>query len=949
MKKVVALSALLVFTFAAFAPGLALGQTRRGGPGSAGSSGEVSSKVIQPGAQYVPGELIVKFKGGSGAGGAGALRQRVRAVSSRVLGGTGAEVLEVPTAQLESSIRVLRESGLVDYAEPNYIRHTDAFNPDDPVYGVGDQWNMSQPYSGGGIDMPDAWEQVHSVTGNYGGDSSVVVAVIDTGVAYRNGGGYHQADDLAGTHFTSGYDFVHGDPYADDDNGHGTHVCGTVAQTTNNTKKCAGIAFDCTIMPIKVLDSSGTGSDDDIISGLEFAADHGAEVANMSLSGPEPNEALKDACDYAFGKGVVVCASSGNNNTSFVDYPAAYSSCVAVGATRRNKSRASYSNYGSALDVMAPGGDAGIPIYQETYATEGQPSSGFAVKGYFGTSMASPHVAGTCALVKAVHPTWDASQVRGAVCLSCHDLGSAGWDAQTGWGLIDAYMAVRMTQPSSTGPAITGMTPQYGTAGSSVTVTTRGTNFYNPSKLTLERAGESGVVGTGVSQAGTTRVSCHLDLSSAQPGLWDVVIEDKALRSATLQGGFSVDAANNHIWYLAEGSTNYGFETFILIQNPSTATANVSVTLMAPDGAHGPYPVTVAPTSRATMRVNDILPGTDVSARVTADQDIICERSMYWGNRIEGTDSIGVQAPSFNWYFAEGSTNNGFDTFLLIQNPNASSAYVEVTYLTPSGVVAKDPFVIDGNSRYSINIADDLPARDMSIQVVADQRVIAERSMYWDGMRGGHDSIGTNSPARHWYLAEGSTDWGFDEWVLLGNPNTTAARVQLTYQTPTGPVPQAPVTVPAQSRVTVHVNAALPNKDVSVEAESNTGIVVERSMYWNNGTGKAGHCEIGVTQPRQQCFLAEGSTAWGFDEWVLIQNPNDTACNIGIDYMTEQGLIPTTGFSMPANSRVTVHVNSQVPNLDTSTRVYSNLPIMVERAMYWNNRGAGHVSFGLNK
>jgi hypothetical protein len=349
------------------------------------------------------------------------------------------------------------------------------------------------------------------------------------------------------------------------------------------------------------------------------------------------------------------------------------------------------------------------------------------------------------------------------------------------------------------------------------------------------------------------------------------------------------------------------------------------------------------------MRVNDILPGTDVSARVTADQDIICERSMYWGNRIEGTDSIGVQAPSFNWYFAEGSTNNGFDTFLLIQNPNASSAYVEVTYLTPSGVVAKDPFVIDGNSRYSINIADDLPARDMSIQVVADQRVIAERSMYWDGMRGGHDSIGTNSPARHWYLAEGSTDWGFDEWVLLGNPNTTAARVQLTYQTPTGPVPQAPVTVPAQSRVTVHVNAALPNKDVSVEAESNTGIVVERSMYWNNGTGKAGHCEIGVTQPRQQCFLAEGSTAWGFDEWVLIQNPNDTACNIGIDYMTEQGLIPTTGFSMPANSRVTVHVNSQVPNLDTSTRVYSNLPIMVERAMYWNNRGAGHVSFGLNK
>jgi hypothetical protein len=120
-------------------------------------------------------------------------------------------------------------------------------------------------------------------------------------------------------------------------------------------------------------------------------------------------------------------------------------------------------------------------------------------------------------------------------------------------------------------------------------------------------------------------------------------------------------------------------------------------------------------------------------------------------------------------------------------------------------------------------------------------------------------------------------------------------------------------------------------------------------MYWNNGTGKAGHNEIGVPQPRQQCFLAEGSTDWGFDEWILVQNPNAKPANIGVDYMTGTGPVPRNGFVLAANSRVSIHVNADVPGVDTSARVYSNLPIIAERSMYWHNGGGGTVSIGLMK
>lgn len=897
--------------------------------------------TIREGAEYSPGEIIVKFKSDAGGGMINRLRESIGQVSSESLGSDNLELLKT-SDDIEQAITRLRASGLVEYAEPNYRRKMDAWPadpPDDPAYAAS-QWNFKAFDTFGGINMPDAWP-VET------GDPGAVVAILDTGIAYRTGGGYTIAPDLTLTTFVTGYDFVNSDNYPSDDNGHGTHVCGTVAQSTNNATGAAGVAPGCGIMPVKVLDNDGGGLDSWIIEGIHYAADHGAEIINMSLSGPDYSEALEDAVDYAYSNNTLVCASSGNDNEDTVGYPAGCPSCVAVGATNRNRERASsYSNYGDALDVMAPGGEDTIGIVQQTFAQTGNPDT-FALVQYIGTSMACPHFAGVSALVKSVHPDWNASQVRGVVASTCNDIGGAGWDKYCGWGLINAEAALTATDADFPQPSISGVSSSHGTEGRTVTVTVTGTGLDGENNIMLKRPGENSIVATNISVKGPAEVNCKFDLTGAQTGLWDMYVGNTGLNYDRAQGAFEVEPSGNYTWYLAEGCTNYGYEEFVLLQNPNGRTVNAQLTFMTSSGGSAPYPVQVPAGSRVTVKVNDIVPNADVSTQINADGSIICERAMYWEGREEGTDSIGVQAPSYTWYLAEGSTDHGFNTFLLIQNPNDRATQVLVTYMTPDGAIDKEIIIVNANSRYTINVADDLPSEDMSFRVLSSRRIIAERSMYWDGKRGGHDSIGTNSPSEKWYLAEGTTAWGFDEYVLLQNPNKVDARAQITYMTKNGSVREAARTIPAYSRVTVHVNEIRPNEDLSVQVESNIGIVVERAMYWDNGTGKAGHCSIAVPQPREECLLAEGSTAWGFDEWILIQNPNSTAADVGITYMTSDGAVQGDGLSIDPGSRITIHVNSELPAIDTSAEVYSNLPVIAERSMYWNSKGAGHVSQGL--
>lgn len=325
----------------------------------------------------------------------------------------------------------------VVYAEPNFVAY--AFGtPDDPYYSL--QWNLQA----GGINAEPAWDSTQG--------SGVVVAVIDTGVAYEDYREsffrrYYLAPDLAGTTFVPGYDFVNNDTHPNDDNGHGTHVAGTIAQSTNNSLGVAGVAYAASLMPIKVLNSKGSGSYADVADGIYWAVDNGANIINLSLGGGASSSALEEAVNYAARNNVLVVAAAGNDGDSEISYPARYPAAVAVGATRIDKTLSYYSNFGNDLDVVAPGGDLNVDQNDDGYGdgilqqTFGSRPDKWGYYFYQGTSMASPHVAGVAALVRSVGLT-DATQIRSIIETTAEDLGSAGWDSIYGWGLVNADGAV---------------------------------------------------------------------------------------------------------------------------------------------------------------------------------------------------------------------------------------------------------------------------------------------------------------------------------------------------------------------------------------------------------------------------------------------------------------------------------------------------------------------------
>lgn len=407
------------------------------------------------GPKYTPGEIIVKFKRGVSND---VIRQSNQRHGTSVLSiSRRGEFmrLKIPKNKtVEAMVAIYSKNPNVEYAEPNYIANTFLY-PNDPLYSY--QWHMDNAEYGG-INMESV-----SVD-KTGGDPSIIVAVIDTGVAYEDyaefidnpGIGkdywitYQQAPDLENTNFEVGYDFVNDDAHPNDDQGHGTHVTGTIAQSTNNGIGVAGVAFNTSIMPIKVLDKNGSGTYADIADGIYFAAAHSANIINMSLGGASDSITLKNALAYAYNSGVtIVCASGNDGSPDTISYPAAYDSyCIAVGATRYDETIAAYSNRGPSLDLVAPGGDINIDqngdgygdgILQQTFSID---PTNFGYWFYQGTSMAAPHVSGVAALLIANAVAITPDEVREALQLSAKDKGISGWDADYGWGIVDACAAL---------------------------------------------------------------------------------------------------------------------------------------------------------------------------------------------------------------------------------------------------------------------------------------------------------------------------------------------------------------------------------------------------------------------------------------------------------------------------------------------------------------------------
>ncbi len=343
---------------------------------------------------------------------------------------------------MEEALAKLKGDPRIEHAEPNHIyRALDEGlpTPNDPRWS--EQWSFRM------VDAPAAWDR--GATGE-----GVVVAVIDTGVAYENHKGFKRVEDLNQTKFVKGYDFVKDSDHANDDHGHGTHVAGTIAQSTNNGKGVAGMAYHAKIMPLKVLSKQGFGSAADIADAIRFAADEGAHVINMSLGGGPRSFVMQSAVNYARKKGLVIACAAGNGGRGRVEFPAAYKGAFAVSSVGPTAKLAFYSSYGKQIAIAAPGGDkqAGGEkggIVQNTI----DPRNVGVTNQYLyfqGTSMATPHVAAAAAMVISTGVT-DPEKVEEILKSSAKDAGEPGWDQRYGHGILNIGAAVQGSKSAKSG------------------------------------------------------------------------------------------------------------------------------------------------------------------------------------------------------------------------------------------------------------------------------------------------------------------------------------------------------------------------------------------------------------------------------------------------------------------------------------------------------------------
>lgn len=295
------------------------------------------------------------------------------------------------------------------------------FVPDDPLYK--DQWHMER------VGAPKAWD--------YASGRGVTVAVIDTGIACEDFDGFTKGTDLAGTKCVGGWNFIRDNEHGNDDHGHGTHVAGTIAQTTNNGIGGVGVAFDVRLMPIKVLDKGGWGTTLDIANGIRWASDNGAHVINMSLGGPRNSKVLEDAIAHARSQGTVVVAAAGNSGSS-VGFPGGSEGVIGVSASDSSDKLASFSSRGKGVDIAAPG----VAVVQQTICQAGKNKCEI-FPGWNGTSMASPHVAGAAALLVGMGVT-DPDAVEQVLTENARVVDpSEGGKRLYGAGILDAAGAVR--------------------------------------------------------------------------------------------------------------------------------------------------------------------------------------------------------------------------------------------------------------------------------------------------------------------------------------------------------------------------------------------------------------------------------------------------------------------------------------------------------------------------
>jgi spore germination protein YaaH len=415
-------------------------------------------------------------------------------------------------------------------------------------------------------------------------------------------------------------------------------------------------------------------------------------------------------------------------------------------------------------------------------------------------------------------------------------------------------------------------------------------------------------------------------------------------------------ATASHSWYFAEGSTAQPFDSWILIQNPGSAPARARLTFMLEGGSTITRDVQVAPTSRMSLFVNQIVPNAAFSARIDSDRPVFAERAMYAG--FDGHAVTAISAPSRTWYFAEGSTTPPFDTWILLQNPGSSAATARLHYLKEDGTSLVQTLVLSPNSRSSVYANQVLPNAAFSLRVESDREIIAERAMYRFPGNASTGVTGTAQPSQSWHFAGGLPTFRnvpVDRWLLLQNPNEYPVFATITLFDTEGQRKSFSHTLPATSRQSIFLNQIFASPSFGIQVEATGGIVVERSVFMgtNDFLGnrpQGAYATQGAPRLATAWVLPEGSTAPPFSETVSVLNPHSSPMTARFEFMLEDGRTVTREYQIQPDRVFDLELGSHiVPAGGVSTRVITSLPSVVERTMFWTRDGStgAHNTVGI--
>ncbi|MCD4700058.1 MAG: S8 family serine peptidase [Phycisphaerae bacterium] len=649
---------------------------------------------------------------------------------------------------------------------------------------------------------------------------------------------------------------------------HGTHVAGIAV---GNGTSFSGVAKDANLISMQVF----TRFDGDMCSGyglsspcvLSYPSDQIGALekiyeergnfniasVNMSLgsglySEPcntiQPESSMREIIQQLNSAGIAVVISAGNGGSrDSLSSPACISEAISVASTDSSDQVSVFSNVASFLDFFAPGAQI----------TSSVPAGGYMPKS--GTSMAAPFVSGAWAVLKSKKTDASVEEVYNALVSS-----GVGIDDDRVDGIVNNIPRIQVDLALDALPGesfFSYLAEGFTGSGFETFVLIQNPNdsianlnvsYFLESGGVIER--QHSILANSrytIATQNSAEVGPDLAFSTRLDSDIPVIIE-RAMYFAN--GGHNTIGVSNpaSTWYLAEGFTGAGFETFILIQNPNGTDVVANVTYMLDDGTVLACQHTIPADSRYTIAAQNAEEvGLDqaFSTKVEASQPVIVERAMYFQNG--GHTTIGVSSPASTWYFAEGFTGAGFETYILVQNPNSAAVVAYVTYMLDDGTVLVRQHTITANSRYTIaaqNAEEVGWDQAFSTKVEAGQPVIVERAMYYQN--GGHTTIGVSDPASTWYLAEGFTGAGFETYLLIQNPNEAAATVYVSYMLDDGTVLERQHVIAANSRYTIATQNAEEagwDQAFSTRVIADQDVIVERAMYFVNGA----HATIAIS------------------------------------------------------------------------------------------------------